>query len=127
MGFSYRKSFKAGPIRITASKSGISSSAGVKGARVTRRADGRVQTTFPAPHTGARYTATTRSKPRATRHGKAARQRTVPRSARPRGRRATIVPQRPPVPAGGVRFRGYLGAVTLHPGGVEIEAAQLAR
>ncbi len=44
MGLSYRKSTKIGPLRITASKSGISYSAGVKGARITKRADGRVQT-----------------------------------------------------------------------------------
>lgn len=56
MGFSYRKSFKAGPLRVTASKSGISYSAGVKGLRVTKRADGRVQTTISAPGTGLRYT-----------------------------------------------------------------------
>ncbi|MEV6054463.1 DUF4236 domain-containing protein [Streptomyces sp. NPDC052107] len=57
MGFSYRKSFKAGPFRVTASKSGISYSAGVKGFRVTKRANGRVQTTISAPGTGLRYTA----------------------------------------------------------------------
>ncbi|MGV9990639.1 DUF4236 domain-containing protein [Streptomyces sp. NPDC003374] len=56
MGFSYRKSFKAGPFRVTASKSGISYSAGVKGVRVTKRANGRVQTTLSAPGTGLRYT-----------------------------------------------------------------------
>jgi hypothetical protein len=38
MGFSYRKTIKAGPFRITAYKSGVSYSAGVKGARVTKRA-----------------------------------------------------------------------------------------
>ncbi|MEY9908961.1 hypothetical protein ABIA35_005195 [Catenulispora sp. MAP12-49] len=56
MGSRYRKTFKAGPIRVTASKSGISYSAGVKGARVTKRADGRVQTTLSAPGTGLSYT-----------------------------------------------------------------------
>ena len=56
MGFSYRKSVKMGPFRMTASKSGISYSVGVKGARVTRRANGRVQTTLSAPGTGLRYT-----------------------------------------------------------------------
>ncbi|MFG2792596.1 DUF4236 domain-containing protein [Streptomyces sp. NPDC048419] len=68
MGFSYRKTFKAGPIRITASKSGVSYSAGVKGARVTRRADGKVQTTLSVPGTGLRYTETagrSRAKPTA--------------------------------------------------------------
>lgn len=58
MGFSYRKSFKAGPFRVTASKSGISYSAGVKGFRVTKRANGRVRTTVSAPGTGLRYTTT---------------------------------------------------------------------
>lgn len=56
MGFSYRKSVKMGPFRMTASKSGISYSVGVKGARVTRRASGRVRTTLSAPGTGLRYT-----------------------------------------------------------------------
>ena len=37
------------------------------------------------------------------------------------------MPQRPPVSAGGVRFKGYLGAVTLHPGGVEIERSSAGR
>lgn len=60
MGLSFRKSFKAGPFRITASKSGISASAGVKGARVTKRANGRVQTTLSAG--GARYTSTSGAK-----------------------------------------------------------------
>jgi hypothetical protein len=76
MGFSYRKSFKAGPLRITASKSGISYSAGVKGVRVTKRANGRVETTLSAPGTGLRYTSnsggTKRAKPSA---------KPVPRSA----------------------------------------------
>jgi hypothetical protein len=68
VGFSYRKSFKAGPIRVTASKSGVSYSAGIKGDRVTKRADGRTQTTLSAPGTGLRYTSTTgSSKPTATR------------------------------------------------------------
>jgi hypothetical protein len=56
MGFSYRKPVKMGPFRVTASKSGISYSAGVKGARVTKRANGKVQTTLSAPGTGLRYT-----------------------------------------------------------------------
>jgi hypothetical protein len=34
MGWSFRKSFKAGPIRLNLSKSGISTSFGVKGARI---------------------------------------------------------------------------------------------
>lgn len=64
MGFLYRKSAKLGPFRVTASKSGISYSAGVKGARVTKRANGKVQTTLSAPGTGLRYTTSgTRTSP----------------------------------------------------------------
>ena len=77
MGLSYRKSTKIGPLRITASKSGISYSAGVKGARITKRADGRVQNTLSVPGTGVRYTTT---KPRT---GKTAGRRTG-RASRPR-------------------------------------------
>ena len=58
MGFSYRKSVKMGPFRMTASKSGVSYSVGVKGARVTKRANGKVQTTVSVPGTGLRYTST---------------------------------------------------------------------
>lgn len=56
MGFSYRKSKKIGPFRVTASKSGISTSVGMKGYRVTRKANGRIQTTTSIPGTGIRYT-----------------------------------------------------------------------
>ncbi|MEU2867350.1 DUF4236 domain-containing protein [Streptomyces mirabilis] len=80
VGFSYRKSFKAGPVRVTASKPGISYSAGVKGARVTKRADGRVQTTLSAPGTGVRHT---------TSHGRP--------SARQPWRRPAGTPERRPV------------------------------
>ncbi|MBS2536967.1 DUF4236 domain-containing protein [Catenulispora sp. NF23] len=66
MGIRYRKTFRAGPIRVTASKSGISYSAGVKGARVTKRADGRVQTMLSAPGTGLRYTESSGSTKEAT-------------------------------------------------------------
>ncbi|MEU9197092.1 DUF4236 domain-containing protein [Streptomyces hundungensis] len=61
MGFSYRKSFKAGPIRVTASKAGISYSAGAKGVRVTKRADGKLQTTLSVPGTGLRYSGSNRT------------------------------------------------------------------
>jgi hypothetical protein len=44
-----------------------------------------------------------------------------------RGRRTTILPQRPPVPPVGVLFKGYLGAVTLHPGGIQIERSKMGR
>lgn len=58
MGFRYRKSRKIGPFRVTLSKSGVSYSFGSKFARVTKRADGRMQTTVTAPGTGLSYTAT---------------------------------------------------------------------
>lgn len=55
MGFRFRKSFRAGPFRATISKSGISTSFGVKGARVTKKANGNTMTTFGIPGTGLYY------------------------------------------------------------------------
>lgn len=55
MGFRFRKSIKAGPFRVNISKSGIGYSAGVKGFRVTKRADGRKQRTYSIPGTGISY------------------------------------------------------------------------
>ena len=55
MGLRFRKSFKAGPLRFTMSKSGISSSVGVKGFRVTRTAKGKTRTTASIPGTGISY------------------------------------------------------------------------
>lgn len=56
MGFRFRKSVNVGPVRFTASKSGISTSAGVRGFRVTKKANGKVQTTASIPGTGISYT-----------------------------------------------------------------------
>jgi tetratricopeptide (TPR) repeat protein len=59
MGFQARKSFKLAPgVRMTVSPRGVSTSVGVKGARVTRGADGRVTRTLSAPGTGIRHTKT---------------------------------------------------------------------
>lgn len=52
MGLRFRKSFGVGPFRATLSKSGISFSAGVKGARITKKANGNVSTSFGVPGTG---------------------------------------------------------------------------
>ena len=52
MGLRFRKTYGKGPFRVTVSKSGLSYSAGVKGYRVTKRADGRVQRTASIPGTG---------------------------------------------------------------------------
>jgi tetratricopeptide (TPR) repeat protein len=61
MGFRMSKSIKVAPgVRMSFSKSGIGYSAGVKGYRVTKRADGRVQTTASIPGTGLSHTSTTR-------------------------------------------------------------------
>ena len=134
---------KAGPFRITASKSGISYSVGVKGARVTKRANGRVQTTLSAPGTGLRYTATSGTKSRhATRRTgnkptpvrqTAPAPRPVPRpwsAAIPKplpGRRFTVVPQIPPAWQLPVSVKGYLATVTLHQGGVQIDRTRMGR
>lgn len=56
MGFGFRKSIKIGPARINLSKSGIGASVGVPGARITKRANGKTQTTLGIPGTGLYYT-----------------------------------------------------------------------
>lgn len=56
MGFRFRKSKKIGPFRINFSKSGVGYSVGGKGFRVTKRADGKTQTTASLPGTGIAYT-----------------------------------------------------------------------
>lgn len=59
MGFRARKSIKIAPgVRMNFSKSGIGYSAGVKGYRVTKRADGRVQRTASLPGTGLSHVST---------------------------------------------------------------------
>lgn len=52
MGWRIRKSLNLGPFRLTASKSGLSVSAGTKWRRVTRTASGRVRKTTTIPGTG---------------------------------------------------------------------------
>lgn len=64
MGFRYRKSVNVGPFRFTASKSGISTSFGGKGARITKMANGRTRTTFSVPGTGISYVSESGAKKR---------------------------------------------------------------
>lgn len=126
MGLSYRKSTKIGPLRITASKSGISYSAGVKGARITKRADGRVQSTLSVPGTGVRYSTT---KPRT---GKTAGRRTgkgqqaAANSAPLPGHRSTALSYPPPVGPRPLAFKGYLARVTLLPDRIQIDRTFMA-
>ena len=56
MGFRFRKSVNVGGVRFTASKSGISTSIGGKGFRVTKHANGKVSSTASIPGTGISYT-----------------------------------------------------------------------
>jgi hypothetical protein len=58
VGWSYRKSFRAGPFRVNVSKSGIGYSAGGRGFRTGVRASGRRYTSMSVPGTGVRYTKT---------------------------------------------------------------------
>lgn len=62
MGFRFRKSFGFGPFRTTISKTGVSTSVGVKGARITKRADGKTQTTVSIPGTGISHVSTSSGK-----------------------------------------------------------------
>jgi len=47
---------QAVPTHVTVPKSGVSYSAGVEGARIIKRADGRVRTTLPVPGAGLQCT-----------------------------------------------------------------------
>lgn len=69
MAFRYRKSIKVMPgVRMTFSKSGVSYSAGTRGARITKTASGRVTRTVGIPGTGLSHTSSLGSSSR----GKAA-------------------------------------------------------
>ena len=58
MGLRFRKSKSFGPLKINVSKRGVGYSVGGKGFRVTKRADGRTQTTVGVPGSGVYYTTT---------------------------------------------------------------------
>lgn len=62
MGFKMRKSFKAGPVRVNLSKSGIGYSVGGKGFRYTKKAGGGHRTTVGIPGTGISYSKGTSGK-----------------------------------------------------------------
>lgn len=133
MGLRYRKSVRLGPFRATVSKSGVSYSAGVKGARITKRANGRVQTTLSVPKTGASYTTTQHSRKSAVTQ-RSQKQRSATRATASRaavhptkrtkplpGIRSSILP-RPP--AGWVNprvFKGRYGTVSINEQGIYIE------
>ena len=55
MGFHFKKSIKAGPVRVNLSKSGVGYSVGWKGFRVAKKANGGVRTTTSIPGTGVSY------------------------------------------------------------------------
>ena len=60
MGFRARKSFKFMPgVRMTVSKTGISTSGGIKGARITKSTSGRTTRTVGIPGTGIYYSKST--------------------------------------------------------------------
>jgi tetratricopeptide (TPR) repeat protein len=77
MGFAARKSFKVMPgVRMTVSKSGVSTSVGTRGARVTRTASGRVTRTVGLPGSGLSHTKTVSG-------GASRREATPPQASRP--------------------------------------------
>ena len=64
MGLRFRKSVNLGPLRINFSKSGVGYSYGVKGYRVTHKANGGKRTTVSIPGTGISHvTETPRTSP----------------------------------------------------------------
>ena len=62
MGFRFRKSINAGPLRLNFSKSGLGWSVGGKGARFTHKASGGTSTTLNIPGTGISYVSTNQTK-----------------------------------------------------------------
>ena len=66
MGLRFRKSWGAGPVRFNLSKSGIGGSIGVKGARLTRTANGRTRSTLSIPGSGISYVTESSGKKRTT-------------------------------------------------------------
>jgi len=56
MGWRIRRSRRLGPFRVNLSKSGLSLSAGVRGARVGVNSRGKLRTTVGVPGTGVYYT-----------------------------------------------------------------------
>ena len=127
IGLRHRKSFKAAPVRVTASKSGISYSGGVKGARITKRADGRVQATFSAPGTGLSY-ATTRAREGNSADGRKGNdQQATPNSAPLPGQRSSVLPYPPPARTPPLVFKGYLASITLLPDRIQIDRTFMGR
>ena len=55
MGFKFRKTIGKGPFKVTLSKSGVSTSVGVKGARVSVSSKGKARATVGLPGTGLSY------------------------------------------------------------------------
>lgn len=55
MSFIFRKSKKVGPLRVTASKRGLSVSTGVPGARASAGTGGRRRTSVGIPGSGMRW------------------------------------------------------------------------
>lgn len=55
MGFRFRKSINLGVARVNISKKGVGGSIGVKGARITKTADGKTRRTVGIPGTGISY------------------------------------------------------------------------
>ena len=132
MGFSYRKSVRMGPFRVTASRSGVSYSVGVKGARVTKRANGKVQTTLSVPGTGVRYTATSGTRKAPVRRPAARTQlpASPPHAAkrvRLRGRRSSVQPRIAAPWLLPFTIKGYLATVTVHQGGIHIERTRAGK
>jgi tetratricopeptide (TPR) repeat protein len=85
VGFRLRKSITLLPgVRMTFSKTGIGYSAGVKGYRVTRRADGRTQKTLSIPGTGVSYVSMQGDRSRAPSRRAAPRRSPLPPPPAPR-------------------------------------------
>lgn len=104
MGFRFRKSIKAGPVRINLSKSGVGYSVGGKGFRVTKKARGGIKTTASIPGTGISYS--TSSKKSAAKSK--SKRRATTSAAKPRSSTASNAPS-----SNGGCMKGFLGFLLL--------------
>jgi tetratricopeptide (TPR) repeat protein len=85
MGFVARKSFKVMPgVRMTVSKSGISASAGIPGARISKNTSGRTTRTVGVPGTGIYHTKSSSSGRSSSRAQKSAKAPAAPATRAPK-------------------------------------------
>lgn len=111
MGFRFRKSKNLGPFRVAVSKSGVSTSFGGKGARITKTASGKVRTTLSVSGTGISYVTETGGKKQKAKAKEAKRARAAEAKAARQAAFAEAARNPAPAEAGLYRLLGVLTVV----------------